>query len=676
VVKIFCCYKKLLLEIIITNLSRYYGIKKIMKFNLKNVFLSVGILAFTLALVGAFSTNKAYADTCTAIASGDWTNTLTWNAGCQTDTFPIAGDAVIIPSGFVVNVNAGAAAASVTIDNAGAPTGLTFAGGVTLSIAGAVTLNAPSAGTGTTTVAIGAGTLATDSLVITGGTGARISEVTLAPSGSLTVATDVTLDGTAANARLTTTGDGAKTIAITGNLIDGGTITFGGNTLTSTVTGTTLISSGGTLTASDATGTYTYTLLVTVNAGGVYNETVPGTHVTFSADPAIANAGTMTLNTGLHTISGVISNTGTFNYAEGVTLTKLAASTSGTVNYNGGAQTVQVIGYYNLTLSGTGVKVVGALTGATAILHALAINSTAQASLTGNSTADSLTFDSSTKAHGSWGSTSSTADHQNNIYFAGVNLVNVATGPSSTSTSTTTTTTTTTTNADTTAPTGTSVSINAGALTTSSLSSTLTLTAVDATQMIISNDAGFAGAAWETFATSKTWTLTSGDGVKTVYAKFRDAALNMSTAVSDIITVSGSGTVVVVLPPPTQGCSGGNLYNTSTGALCINNVEIPGCGNKTTGFSSASGVSCVNNRVTSATTTYNFGTTTLKNGSKGAAVMELQRFLNAKLNLGLVVDGKLGPKTIAVIKKWQKDHGLVADGLVGAKTKAKMHLEE
>jgi hypothetical protein len=125
-----------------------------------------------------------------------------------------------------------------------------------------------------------------------------------------------------------------------------------------------------------------------------------------------------------------------------------------------------------------------------------------------------------------------------------------------------------------------------------------------------------------------------------------------------------------------QGCSGGNLYNTSTGALCINNVEIPGCGNKTTGFSSASGVSCVNNRVTSATTTYNFGTTTLKNGSKGAAVMELQRFLNAKLNLGLVVDGKLGPKTIAVIKKWQKDHGLVADGLVGAKTKAKMHLEE
>jgi len=71
--------------------------------------------------------------------------------------------------------------------------------------------------------------------------------------------------------------------------------------------------------------------------------------------------------------------------------------------------------------------------------------------------------------------------------------------------------------------------------------------------------------------------------------------------------------------------------------------------------------------------TYNFGTAVLKNGSRGEAVKELQRFLNAKLNLGLVIDGALGPKTIAVIKKWQKDNGLVADGLIGPATKAKMN---
>jgi hypothetical protein len=72
-------------------------------------------------------------------------------------------------------------------------------------------------------------------------------------------------------------------------------------------------------------------------------------------------------------------------------------------------------------------------------------------------------------------------------------------------------------------------------------------------------------------------------------------------------------------------------------------------------------------------TSYNFGTVTLRNGSTGEAVKELQRFLNRVLNLGLVVDGKLGPKTIAVIKKWQSDNNLVADGLIGPKTKIKMN---
>lgn len=70
---------------------------------------------------------------------------------------------------------------------------------------------------------------------------------------------------------------------------------------------------------------------------------------------------------------------------------------------------------------------------------------------------------------------------------------------------------------------------------------------------------------------------------------------------------------------------------------------------------------------------YNFGTTTLRNGSRGEAVKELQRFLNAKLNLGLVVDGIFGPKTLAIVKQWQKDNGLVVDGLVGPLTKAKMN---
>ena len=91
------------------------------------------------------------------------------------------------------------------------------------------------------------------------------------------------------------------------------------------------------------------------------------------------------------------------------------------------------------------------------------------------------------------------------------------------------------------------------------------------------------------------------------------------------------------------------MFNTSTGKPCSNNTEV------------------------TSKKVYALGQTTLKNGSKGEAVKELQRFLNDKLSLGLVVDGKLGPKTIAVIKTWQTANGLVSDGLVGAKTKAMMN---
>jgi len=62
---------------------------------------------------------------------------------------------------------------------------------------------------------------------------------------------------------------------------------------------------------------------------------------------------------------------------------------------------------------------------------------------------------------------------------------------------------------------------------------------------------------------------------------------------------------------------------------------------------------------------YNFGTVLLKVGSKGTAVMELQRFLNAYNNAGLTVDGVAGPMTGKAIKAWQTTQGLTADSLFG-----------
>lgn len=96
---------------------------------------------------------------------------------------------------------------------------------------------------------------------------------------------------------------------------------------------------------------------------------------------------------------------------------------------------------------------------------------------------------------------------------------------------------------DTTPPTNTSISINTGVATTSSTAVTLTLGAVGASDMMIGNAADFVGSNWVVFSTSKTWTLTSGDGVKNVYAKFKDAAGNISTVISDTITLAGTGEV-------------------------------------------------------------------------------------------------------------------------------------
>ncbi|MBI5198088.1 MAG: hypothetical protein HZA19_05700 [Nitrospirae bacterium] len=104
---------------------------------------------------------------------------------------------------------------------------------------------------------------------------------------------------------------------------------------------------------------------------------------------------------------------------------------------------------------------------------------------------------------------------------------------------------------DITPPTGT-ISINDGAAYTTSTTVTLTLSCSDdgsgCSQMQFSND-GTAWSAWEAYAASKLSTLTTGDGDKTVYARYQDGSGNISSNYSDTITldtvtpaISGTGT--------------------------------------------------------------------------------------------------------------------------------------
>ena len=108
---------------------------------------------------------------------------------------------------------------------------------------------------------------------------------------------------------------------------------------------------------------------------------------------------------------------------------------------------------------------------------------------------------------------------------------------------------------DTIPPTGT-ITINSGAALTNNPNVTLTLSCIDnigCSQMQLSND-NVTYSTPETYATSKVWTLTSGDDTKTVYVKFKDTAGNWSSAYSNTILLDAT--------PPTTGASpvGGN-YN-------------------------------------------------------------------------------------------------------------------
>jgi len=113
---------------------------------------------------------------------------------------------------------------------------------------------------------------------------------------------------------------------------------------------------------------------------------------------------------------------------------------------------------------------------------------------------------------------------------------------------------------DSTPPAGTIV-INSGSAYTTSTSVTLSLSCTDAksgcSKMKFSNN----GSTWtteENYAISKVWTLTSGDGVKTVFVKYKDNAGNWAPAISDTIVLDSTP------PAGTIEIDGGSAYTTST----------------------------------------------------------------------------------------------------------------
>ncbi|RLF42303.1 MAG: hypothetical protein DRN12_00720 [Thermoplasmata archaeon] len=116
---------------------------------------------------------------------------------------------------------------------------------------------------------------------------------------------------------------------------------------------------------------------------------------------------------------------------------------------------------------------------------------------------------------------------------------------------------------DTVGPTDVSLSINGGNTYTTSRNVTLTISATGATKMMISNYANFSGAAWETYTTTKSWQLLSGDETKTVYIKFRDSAGATSITNDSII-------LDTTIPTPSLTINeGDSVTNNATVTLTI-----------------------------------------------------------------------------------------------------------
>lgn len=110
---------------------------------------------------------------------------------------------------------------------------------------------------------------------------------------------------------------------------------------------------------------------------------------------------------------------------------------------------------------------------------------------------------------------------------------------------------------DTLAPQGVTLQINAGAIYTANKAVSLAIGCSDASTAgysmkiwgSITGAATEADAQWETYATSKTVTLTDGDGLKTIYVKVRDNVWNEADAVSATITLNTSIPVVTITGP-------------------------------------------------------------------------------------------------------------------------------
>lgn len=118
-----------------------------------------------------------------------------------------------------------------------------------------------------------------------------------------------------------------------------------------------------------------------------------------------------------------------------------------------------------------------------------------------------------------------------------------------------------------------SFKINADASTTASPVVTLFLKADNATKVQIADNAAFTGAQWEPYSQNKEWVLSGTSGVKTLYVEFGNDAGDISTVLSDSITLDLAATGPVGISISLNGGAATTASNVVTANLSANNAQ-------------------------------------------------------------------------------------------------------
>ncbi|MGD0712332.1 MAG: hypothetical protein ABR968_14245, partial [Bacteroidales bacterium] len=274
------------------------------------------LLPYFILIIILFATSFVKANTITTAGSGNW-NSTAFNAPWPGGIVPASTDNVIIASG----------------DNVAVTVAITQTGTVEIQSGGTLTATAANATVGPLTIDIG-GTLTTSRILTVNG----VTTI----SGTINFQTTARADAFNGDVTLISGATWSETVAITPS--------FSGN----------FSNNASTFTAS--TGVHTFS-----GSGKTFSGSTTTTIPRVTITGTYSNTGTLTVATALAG-SGTLTNgaAGTLNIgciAANLTITALDASTpNNTVNYNrAGVQTVFVTPYYNLTLSGSGAKTIGAV---------------------------------------------------------------------------------------------------------------------------------------------------------------------------------------------------------------------------------------------------------------------------------------------------------------------------